>query len=128
MSFQPSHDVVSRVRWHAGLDPGPGAVPSIADCTGPASTNDGIDAALSDLLRTLGELNQELNGEIPSSSTGGASQIPRTLCYAISEITRMLREHPGSHDAAWAVETAWAAILAGDVDSLDEHLRHESGA
>ncbi len=28
-------------------------------------------------------------------------------------------------DAAWSVETAWRAILAGDIDDLGEHLSDE---
>ena len=125
MSYQASDEIISRLRWHAGLEGAHHAAPSIADCTGPAGAADRLDEALGDLLEALAQLNRELNGPIPSATTDGADQIPRPLVYAVAEITRMLREQPDYDDAAWSVDTAWAAILAGDIDDLDEHLHNE---
>jgi hypothetical protein len=48
--------------------------------------------------------------------------------YAITEIIRMLDDDLRTTDAAWAVETTWSAVLAGDFDDLAEHLRHEHPA
>jgi hypothetical protein len=55
-------------------------------------------------------------------------QIPRQLAYAVAEITRMPREDAASTDAAWTVEIAWNAVLAGDIDDLHQHLQHERAA
>jgi hypothetical protein len=39
----------------------------------------------------------------------------------------MLRDDASTDDAVWTVETAWSAVLAGDIDDLREHLRLERG-
>jgi len=65
----------------------------------------------------------------PSSVVGKGSGIPRSTILVILEISRLLRECEGRSmavaDAAWSVETAWRAILAGDIDDLGEHLSDE---
>jgi hypothetical protein len=99
--YESSDEVIERVRRHAGLRASDHQAASIADCTGP-------------------------DGAIPSETPYGADQIPRTLAYAIAEIVRMLREQPTSSAAASTVESAWAAIVAGDIDDLREHLKLES--
>jgi hypothetical protein len=129
MSDQPPEDMTSRLRWHAGLDQaadGPG--PLVVDCTGTEGTPERLDKALADVLSALARLNHELNGPVPSASVGGADHISRVLVYAITEIVRMLREDPDLSEAAWAVETAWGAVLAGDIDDLEQHLRDEGAA
>lgn len=60
----------------------------------------------------------------------------RDLVYAIAEIDRMLRSYGvGVSDGArraqaakatWRIETAWRAVLAGDIDDLRQHLAEES--
>lgn len=140
MSYQASNDTTSRLRWHAGLDQaGDDARVSIADCTRIAGSGDRVDPgreaeaerlddALDDLLSILTQLNRELNGPVPSETTEGADQIPLQLVYAITEIIRMLRDDPRTNNTAWTVETAWSAVLAGDIDDLHEHLRYECAA
>jgi hypothetical protein len=129
VSYQPSEDTTSRLLWHAGITTAPEqAGSSIADCTGAAGTSGGLDEALGDLLVTLAQLNRELNGPVPSETANAAHDIPRRVAYAIAEISRMLREDPGTTEHAWAVDTAWNAVLAGDIDNLDEHIRHERAA
>jgi hypothetical protein len=129
MSYHASEDTTKRVLWHAGLGESTRqAGAAVVDCTGPAGDASRLDDALDDLVQTMAALNRELNGEVPSATTEGAEQIPRKLAYAIAEITRMLREESGLPDHAWRVETAWNAVLAGDIDDLDEHLRNERRA
>jgi hypothetical protein len=31
-------------------------------------------------------------------------------------------------DAAWAIETSWRAVLAGDIDDLQQHVAEERAA
>jgi hypothetical protein len=129
MSNQPPEETTSRLRWHAGLDqtadvPGP----LIVDCTGTEGTPERLDEALADVLSTLARLNHELNGPVPSASIDGTDHISRLLAYAITEIVRLLREDPVSSETAWAVETAWGAVLADDIDDLEQHLRDEGAA
>jgi hypothetical protein len=131
MSNQPTDETTSRLRWHAGLDqPADELVPGplIVDRTGTEGTLERLDEALADVLSTLARLNRELNGPVPSASIDGVDQISRLLAYAIAEIVRMLRERPDSTEAGWAVETAWGAVLAGDIDDLEQHLRDGGAA
>jgi hypothetical protein len=83
---------------------------------------------------TLETLNRELNGEIPSESTGSADVVPTDVAYAVAEVTRMLRDYADKGGAlhpstglreAWLIETAWLAVLAGDIDDLQQHLNKE---
>jgi hypothetical protein len=129
VSYQASNETTRRLRWHAGLEQAAnGARISIAECIGVTRIGERLDEALNDLLSTLTQLNGELNGPAPSETTDGADQIPLQLVYAITEIIRMLRDDPSTDDAAWTVETAWNAVLAGDIDDLHEHLRLERAA
>jgi hypothetical protein len=138
MSRQLSTDTKDRLRWHAGL----GAIPqtpavSISECTASGGSA-GLDEGVADLLATLARLNHELNGETPSESSDSPGEISRDLVYAVAEITRLLRdaseERPGHADArtfteaAWLIETAWAAVLAGDIDDLPQHINQERAA
>jgi hypothetical protein len=57
------------------------------------------------------------------------------VVYAVAEITSLLRKHApfstgtdatqGLARATWLVETAWLAVLAGDIDDLHAHLSEE---
>jgi len=116
-----------RIRRHAGLG-GPSLVPD----TVSAATSDGnpadIDAAASDFVAALDDYNRDLNEPVPSSSTkSGSASVPRDVAYAVGEVTRMLRES-GADRSAWRVETAWLAVLAGDIDNLGDHLAAEEAA
>ncbi len=130
---------VSRLRWHAGLDErGADDVPSVSSCAHPmGSPTSSLQAAVADCLQTLAVLNREMNGDVPSSTVGGVEEVPRSLVYAVSEIVRMLRdcqehaESKGQSDAAvfakaaWRIETAWSAVLAGDIDNILKHVEGE---
>ena len=72
----------------------------------------------------LERLNQELNGLLSSESFVGASDVPRSVAYSVSVVAGMLRD-AGRHDAAERVDTAWRAVLDGDIDDLAEHVEFE---
>ena len=78
-----------------------------------------------DLITALDNYNRDLNGPVPSETVGpDDDSVPRTVAYAVGEVVRMLRES-GSGRAALRVETAWLAVLAGDIDDIGEHLAEE---
>jgi hypothetical protein len=79
---------------------------------------------MDDLIDALQRLNTELNGDPPSESGAGADSVPREIAYAVAEITRALRK-AAQPDAAWKVDAAWNATLAGDIDDLGSHLNEE---
>lgn len=93
----------------------------------------GFQEAVADCLMVLNTLNQELNPNPEEYAPPDA--IPSKLAYAISEITRMIREcQEEARDegdeavfarAAWRVETAWSAVLAGDIGDLLKHIEDE---
>lgn len=131
-------EITDRLRWHAGLGNAPessGSL-SVADCTsGESGSGGGINEAVADVLVELARLNQELNGPAPSESFSSSTDIPRDAAYAVAEMSRMLRESAEStsagqdesrmSDAAWVIETAWLAVLAGDIDNLQQHVDEE---
>lgn len=131
--------LLSRLRWHAGLEESyEGDQPSISASTWKANFSaTSIGRATSDVVDLLEELNKDLNGSTPSESTDYAENIPRSLAYAMSEILLLLRDSRNdlpsqSNDltrrSLWTIETAWNAVLAGDIDNLREHLAYEEAA
>jgi hypothetical protein len=130
--------ITDRLRWHAGLggEPAHAASVSIAECTvGDGCSGDRVSEAVADVVAALGQLNRELNGLVPSETLGGSAEIPRDAAYAVAELIRMLRDAAQSSsatqarhdraDAAWSIETAWLAVLAGDIDDLHQHVAAE---
>jgi hypothetical protein len=69
-------------------------------------------------------LNIEMNGNPPSESDEAEAAVPRTLVYSVGEVIRQLRESGAATEAVIA-ETAWLAVLAGDIDDLRSHARRE---
>jgi hypothetical protein len=127
-----------RLRWHAGLESNKGEQHgfSVSECVGSASrSGEHLGKAVADLLDAMTSLNIELNGTTPSETIGGAGDIPGEVAYAVAEITSLLRQQApyatGTHApqdiarSAWLVETAWLAVLAGDIDDLCVHLAEE---
>jgi hypothetical protein len=127
-----------RLRWHAGLESKTGAEPdySVAECVGPPGLlGEHLEKAVADLIDAMALLNTELNGTTPSETIGAAGEIPVEVAYAVAEINRLLRKLApfaistdatrGLARAAWLVETAWLAVLAGDIDDLRAHLSEE---
>jgi hypothetical protein len=117
-----------RLRWHAGLDDRTfdetALTVSAATVRGrPAE----VEAATADFVDALDSFNRELNGESPSSELSGLDVVPVGVAYAVAEVARMLRDSGANH-SAWVVETAWLAVLAGDVDDVREHVALEAAA
>ncbi len=135
-----SERTMTRLRWHAGLDRASAtrnALPSLASSTWPrGKVNEGLDRALVDFLSTLGDLNLELNGDMPSAvESVHVAHVPRELVYFVTQVIGELREcqmqaistldSEWFGRAAWRAETAWAAVLAGDIDDIAKHLTDE---
>jgi hypothetical protein len=121
-----SAETVRLLRWHAGLVEDAAAVePSVVSASLDGGSS--VDVAVTSLLGVLERLNHELNGATPSEISGGTDDVPRVAAYAVAEVTRMLRS--SGHDAdAWRVDTAWSAVLVGDIDDVVEHVEEERWA
>jgi hypothetical protein len=95
-----------------------------------------------DLIACLDVVNRHVNGETPSASVGGDKErrIDRRLTYAVaaaitSGVERFLWlvGDPATDRSSalamgkdlWRVSCAWEAVLAGDIDSLPEHIELE---
>jgi hypothetical protein len=135
-----SEETVKLLRWHAGLESGGGrSGRSIAACTWPrGKASQELENAVADCLGALALLNVELNGSTPSSTAVRIAVLPGNLVYAMAEISRMLRDGQTQASdleqksrlsvAASKIETAWLAVLAGDIDDIQEHVAHEESA
>jgi hypothetical protein len=132
-----SDELSQRLRWHAGLEEAPDASgPSISSCIewdGRVDAN--LERSVADFIAALSQLNVELNGKRPSQAGARATHISREVVYAVAEVVRLLRDVAGqgdqsavASDAAWSIETAWRAVLDGDIDDIDEHVAEESRA
>lgn len=122
------------IRWHAGLARSKADHGGMSVSTSLATSNipdDELETAVADLLDAMTQFNFELNGRVPSESATVATVVPRSIAYAIAEISRMLKEAADvrstsyASSAAWRLDTAWRAVLAGDVDNLRAHLADE---
>src|SRR5579884_165174 len=84
-----------------------------------------IEAATADLIAALAGFNHDLNGSVPSERIAKRSDsVPRTVAYAVAESIRMLRE-AGAVERAEDAESAWLAVLSGDIDDVTEHVALE---
>jgi len=107
-----------------------GAVPNLREST-------------DDLISCLDVVNRHVNGETPSASVGVGKErrIDRRVAYAVGGIITSGVEHHlwlmdnvatdrssalSMAKALWRVSCAWEAVLAGDIDSLSEHLELEA--
>lgn len=120
-----------RLRWHAGLitdcpDSGGSSVDELLFEGQPAQEE--FAAAIDEVVRTLQSLNIELNGQRPSESVYERNdEVPRSVAYAISEMASRLRSKAQA-DAAWTIEFARNAVLAGDIDDVQAHVRQGRAA
>jgi hypothetical protein len=118
-------DTVTTIRAHAGLNEPTAGGAAISEAL---VHGEGVDAALASFVEALQRLNIEVNGSVPSDSIGGEDvALPSGLVYAVAEVSRMLRAARRDDDA-WAVDTAWLAVLAGDIDDIGEHVAQERTA
>ena len=129
-------NTIAELRYHAGFDePVTSSTRSLADVLWQKES---AHEALRDVLRILQAVNLEMNGEIPSEGSSHQDGLSRSLAYAVSEIARLLRESASRapdaarkdelNRAAWRIDTAWAGILAGDIDDLERHVAEEESA
>jgi hypothetical protein len=118
---------------HAGLkDADPALVPSITSCTSSESYSDYLEDAIADFMRGMSRLNNELNATVSSRGDARAPDVPREVALAVAAVARMLRDYaeggaaPARREAARRgarrIESAWTAVLAGDVDELRAQL------
>jgi hypothetical protein len=133
-----SDQTIARLRWHAGFDgqPSPRGSSIFSSTTSQIRSAADFESALSDCLETLSVLNRAQNGDVPSSTIGAVEDhLPRGLVYAMTEIVRMIRDRERRTSdkseaitlarAAWQIDTAWSAVLAGDIDDLLDHVKGE---
>jgi len=87
----------------------------------------GAQTAVAAFIDALQRLNLAINGSKPSETIADDKELPIHLVYAVAEVSRMLRAE-GLDDLAWDADTAWLAVLAGDIDDLQEHVAFERNA
>ena len=116
----------AQILRHAGFDQTASEPLTVSTATTGRSASE-IEAATADFLASLDAYNRELNGATPSETALAADVVPRNVAYAVGEVVRMLRESEAER-CAWQVETAWLAVLAGDIDDLKEHVILEEAA
>jgi hypothetical protein len=92
-----------------------------------------------DLISCLDVVNRQINGQTPSASVNGEKyqRIERRAAYAVActinsgvEYFLWLVDNAAADGSAalamgqnlWRISCAWEAVLAGDIDSLPEHL------
>lgn len=122
-----------RLRWHAGFEDVAGRR-SVSVSESTESGDADLETAVDDVITTLEALNHEVNGNVPSETAASARTISTDIAYAVAEISRMLRSYEEraadgrGAEAAWMVDTAWLAVLAGDIDDVEEHVAEERRA
>jgi hypothetical protein len=114
-----------RIKRHGGIGDGEAVNPlTVAGATGRGDGVE-IDAATADLVAALADFNYEVNGATPSMQVSGVREtMERDVVYAVAESVRMLREAAAAQ-LVEDVETAWLAVLAGDIDDVREHVALE---
>jgi hypothetical protein len=124
-----ANSTIKRLRRHAGLgEQGDAQGPTVSAATWGPICAEQLKAAVSDFIDALNALNHELNGPEPSAAASSKADVVSTdAAYAVAEVARMLRD-AGAEEEAWAVDTGWLAVLAGDIDDVPEHVAHEAAA
>ena len=120
-----SESASERIKRHGGIGDGEAVNPlTVAGATGRRDRAE-IHAATADLVAALADFNYEVNGSTPSMHVSGRQEtVQRDVVYAVAESVRMLRE-AAAVEQAEDVETAWLAVLAGDIDDVREHVALE---
>jgi hypothetical protein len=98
-----------------------------------------------DIMDCLEILNHQWNGRVPSETPNSTKQmvLDRWIVYSVNLIIRGVWQYREEWEKpkvfpedvlahlvyfAWAVGCAWDGVLAGDVDSLPEHVLLEARA
>ena len=125
-------NAIENLRRHAGFDAN--VKLDVLPLVDALDQNLPLNASLNDVLRLMQSINVEMNGQVPSESFDSTLQLPRILVYTVQELIRILRQakyklNPDTDKllpfAAWKLETAWLAVLAGDIDDIFEHITAE---
>lgn len=124
-------ETLARLCRHAGLEGSEvGGIPSVAESAWPlGEASASLERAFDDFIAALNVLNGEMNHDAPMQA------LPRRLVYAVTEVLRLLREGQekalGENDrrwfalAAWRADTAWTAVLSGDIEDIHAHVKSE---
>jgi len=132
--------IVSQLRTHVGFEKSDlGKIPTVSDCTWlPNGIAGRITEATDDVIRVLGRLNREINGDIPSESTKRDALISRELVFLITEILRILRSAVDEAEDTRMkdefarqerrISTAWYGVLSGDIDDIQQYVDDEERA
>lgn len=132
------HDSLLRLQQHAGLPTANREVPAdtwaeyflrLARGGSPL----GLATITDDIIQCLDELNRSVN---PSpDEVRSRRQVPDALVYALSGIVGLGLEAALSPKAdrnvlitLWRIQSAWDALLAGDIDDLRQHVFLEEQA
>jgi hypothetical protein len=83
----------------------------------------------------VADLNRDLNGSVACESLETSDVLPREVAHSVAEVSRTLHTSQNAQpsstssslfaDTAWAVDSAWNAVLAGDIDDLQRHISEE---
>jgi hypothetical protein len=136
---------VQRLYYHANLtEPTGEGQSSFIEALLEARERDAVPnlrEQTADIIACLEVVNRHVNGETPSASVSGKERdIDRRVAYAMSAVVTSGIEHllalttnPVADQSSvlalgvdvWRVSCAWEAVLAGDIDSLSEHVELE---
>ena len=140
-----TNDPLLRLQQHAGL-PMPGEeIPKdvLAEFIFQARRGGqapSLDAITADIIDCLDRLNRQMNPE--AGAEAQCRMMDRQIVYAVSgivwacldkamELRRADAQSAMASDllsAAWRVQCAWDALVAGDVESLPSHVASEQEA
>lgn len=94
-------------------------------------------------MASIQAVNQSLNGLLASESTSKVGEIPRAIAASISGMSIAILETMHEIEAArpaerellsglrrlmWKIDCGWNAVLAGDIDDIEEHVQLEGAA
>jgi hypothetical protein len=139
------NDPLSRLKQHSGLPMAGGEVPkdTLAEFVFQA-TRDGphpdLGTITEDIIGCLDTLNRQVNQHF--EDTAHRQEIPSSLVYAASGMVLMCLEKALAFRraadkavladdllmAAWRIQCAWDALVAGDIEDLREHVKLEEEA
>jgi hypothetical protein len=134
-------EAIERLRRHAGLaEPNPQVPPDLALLlwhTRRGRALGDVESAVDEIVQCLQIINPILNGQ-PPEYPKAHDVLPRLTVYTISQIcldcTQAAVE---SRDepirlrllkAAWTVQSAWDALVAGDIADVGTHVKMEREA